>query len=277
MKDRILISICALLVFFCLGDEKDKRDIESFKKAVESYASGPHFLATEHEDYVPQTLKKWANKCNLTQEDAVAEMCTMAREYRRLSEDTSEKVTERMRQIGRARLSAVLGFLGRFEDRSALPLFEEMTGASNGSTRVYAVRAYIKVAGADSVPFLKKMLNTVLSAPHERKDVFRKFGEELKKAKAGGKDLSEQYRFLLEAVTSGREQHCMVDEILCEMLPNYRTSVQREVFADQLLKSGNEYQKGLARNMKDEMEKTPKEKRKDFKAKGELLDSERKK
>jgi hypothetical protein len=51
--------------------------------------------------------------------------------------------------------------------------------------------------------------------------------------------------------------------------------VQREVFADQLLKSGNEYQKGLARNMKDEMEKTPKEKRKDFRAKGELLDPDR--
>ena len=264
MKKRMTSVICIIAAVTCLGE--GKKDTESFRKTVEFFASGPHYLATEHEDYVPQALKKQAGKYNLTRGEAVAEMCSMAREYRRLSEDTSEKVTERMRQLGRMRLSAVLGFLGRLGDRSALPLFEEMTGASNGSTRVYAIRAYIRVAGVDSMPFLKKMLNTntVLSEPHERKDVFRKFGEELKKAKDDGKDLSEHYRFLLEAVTSGREKHCMVDEILCEMLPDYRTSIQREVFADQLLKTGNEYQKGLARNMKDEMEKTPKEKRKDF-------------
>jgi hypothetical protein len=273
MKDRILISICALLAMVCLADETEKKkDVASFREAVEWFGKGPHAITS---DEAFSAIKKRAENCNLTQAEAIAEMTALAREYRKLSEDFSEGVTDRRRVNEGMRTRRVLSLIAGFSDHSALPLFEEMTGASNGSTRVYAVRAYIQVAGVDSVPFLKKMLNTVLSAPHERKDVFRKFGEELKKAKAGGKDLSEQYRFLLETVTSGREQHCMVDEILCEMLPNYRTSVQREVFADQLLKSGNEYQKGLARNMKDEMEKTPKEKRKDFRAKGELLDPDR--
>lgn len=41
------------------------------------------------------------------------------------------------------------------------------------------------------------------------------------------------------------------------------------------LKSENEYLRGMGNSIKVEIEKTPKERRKDFKAKGELLDPDR--
>jgi len=269
--------VCILLAVICLADEPDKKkDIASFRKTVEFYASGPHFVATEPDESITEALKKRAEKSNLTQAEAIAEMSSMAREYRKLSEDTSEKVTERMRLIGRVRLSAVLGFLGRFEDRSALPLFEEMTGASNGSTRVYAVRAYIKVAGVDSILFIQKSFQKYPGLLMEY-TVIEEFGRQLKKAKKASpnKDLSEPYIFLLTEVQEGKCRGDILDKVLCENLPAYSTSAQREKAAETMLKSSNDYLRGMGNSIKAEIEKTPKEKRKDFKAKGELLDPER--
>ena len=274
MKKRMTSVICIIAAVTCLGE--GKKDTESFRKTVEFFASGPHYLATEHEDYVPQALKKQAGKYNLTREEAVAEMCSMAREYRRLSEDTSEKVTERMRQLGRMRLSAVLGFLGRLGDRSALPLFEEMTGAANGNTRLFAVEAYIKVAGVDSFPFIRSSFEKHPALLMEY-TVIEEFGRQLKKAKntSPNKDLSEAYIFLLREVREGKCRGDILDKVLCENLPEYATSIQREAAAETMMKSSNDYLRNMGNNIKNEIEKTPKEKRKDFKARGELLDPDR--
>ena len=276
MKKRMTSVICIIAAVTCLGE--GKKDTESFRKTVEFFASGPHYLATEHEDYVPQALKKQAGKYNLTREEAVAEMCSMAREYRRLSEDTSEKVTERMRQLGRMRLSAVLGFLGRLGDRSALPLFEEMTGASNGSTRVYAVRAYIRVAGVDAVPFIIRMLEDTRLNSVDRWEIYETFGKQIESAKQKGNiNIEHCQRFLLEQ--TGKEHTGdgakQLDIVLSRTLPDYTNSLQRMEAAEWFIQNGSDYHKSYFGKIKTEIEKTPKEKRKDFKARGELLDPDR--
>jgi len=154
MRVGIIIAMYTLLATVCQSEETAKTNrVISLRETVEFYASGPHGTTSGE---AVSAIKKCIQSCNLTQEDAISEMCSMAREYRRVSEDTSEEVTDRMRQIGRVRLSAIIGFLSRFENRAALPLFEEMVGASNQNTRVFAIEAYIRVAGVDSVTFVQK-------------------------------------------------------------------------------------------------------------------------
>jgi len=277
MKSGNVLALCVLLVTTGLAEKPEKdKNVASFREAVEFFTSGPHYLATEHEDYVPQTLKKRAAKCNLTQEEAITEMSAIAREYRRLSEDSSDKVTDRMRKNGRMRLSAVIGFLAGFSDRSVLPLFEEMLVASNESTRVYAVIAYIKVAGPDSAPFIQKAFEKHPNLLMEY-TVIEEFGRQLKKAKSNSpdKDLSASHIFLLQQVQEGKCRGDILDKVLCENLPDYSTSIQREMAAETMMNSENEYLRGMGNNIKTEIQKTPKEKRKDFRVKGEILDPAR--
>jgi len=73
----------------------------------------------------------------------------------------------------------------------------------------------------------------------------------------------------------GKYRGDILDKVLCENLPGYSTSNQREMAAETMLKSENDFVRGMGNSIKTEIEKTPKEKRKDFKAKGELLDPER--
>jgi len=276
MRKEIIVTMCALLALVCLPEEPAKTNrVVSLRETVEFYASGPHGTTSGE---AVSAIKKCIQSCNLKQEEAISEMSSMAREYKRLSEDTSEKVTERMRQIGRVRLSAVIGFLGRLEDRSALPLFEEMTSASNGNTHVYAVEAYIRVAGVDSVPFIKRMLDDerLNSVDHGR--IYEVFGRQLEAAKQKGNiSIEPCQRFLLEET---KKEHTgdggkQLDKLLNRVLPDYTNSLQRIEAAEWFIKNGSSYHKNYFGNIKTEIEKTPKAKRKDFKAKGELLDPDK--
>jgi len=62
------------------------------------------------------------------------------------------------------------------------------------------------------------------------------------------------------------------DELLAAQLPGYKTSVQRAEFVERLAKSDDEYTKKYVKEAKAEIDKVPVKKRKDFRAKGELLD-----
>ena len=83
--------------------------------------------------------------------------------------------------------------------------------------------------------------------------------------------------FLLEKTQTeeaGVEE--LFDMLLIKYLPGYETSVQRLEAMERLAASANEYRRKYGQPRKEELEKIPVEKRKDFRAKGELLDPERK-
>lgn len=278
MKTESLLSLCLLLAVSFAEGVGTVKDIESFRKAVEFYASGPHFLATEHEDYVPQTLKKQASKCGVTQEEAIAEMCRMAREYKKLSEDFSEGVTDRRRVNEEMRTRRVLSMIAGFSDHSTLKFFEEMAGATNTSIRLHGSWCYIRVAGVDAVPFIKKLLDDDRLNSMDHWKIYETFGKQIEIAtQKGNTNIAPCQRFLLEETKNehtgdGAKQ---LDLILSKLLPDYSNSVQRIEAAEWFVQNGSAYHKNYFGNIKAEIEKTPKEKRKDFKAKGELLDPDK--
>ena len=63
-----------------------------------------------------------------------------------------------------------------------------------------------------------------------------------------------------------------LDKMLSDFLADYNESLQRFQVMERLTKHENAYYRNLFKAKLLEIEKTPKEKRKDFKAKGELLD-----
>jgi len=71
----------------------------------------------------------------------------------------------------------------------------------------------------------------------------------------------------------------LLDSVLCWQIPSYTNSVQRLAAVEKLLKNirasrGDYFNRWNA--VKEEIEKTPANERKDFRVKGELLDPERK-
>ena len=107
--------------------------------------------------------------------------------------------------------------------------------------------------------------------------IIEEFGRQLKKTKTTSplKDISGAYIFLLTEVQEGKYRGDILDKVLCENLPDYATSVQRQTAAETMMKTENEFLRGMGNNINAEIEKTPKDKRKDFRVKGELLDPER--
>jgi hypothetical protein len=89
-------------------------------------------------------------------------------------------------------------------------------------------------------------------------------------------NLDDAHQFLLESVEKEKAGDTvkMIDQVLCETLEGYSASVQREKVADRMVKAGPEYSRPHFEAVKAEIEKTPTAKRKDFTAKGELLDPE---
>jgi hypothetical protein len=275
MKMFIFGSYVLMILASCFASEPPARkDVSFFRDIVKSAAQG--FIGDK--EGVFTNVLRHAQSCNLSQEEAIAEMSALAREYRRISEKSFQGKTaeEEARDYDARRCLRVLQLISCFADRNTLPLFEEMSAASNTWIRLNGYVGYIKVAGVDSFPFIRSSFEKHPALLMEY-TVIEEFGRQLKKAKntSPNKDLSEAYIFLLREVQEGKCRGDILDKVLCENLPEYATSIQREAAAETMMKSSNDYLRNMGNNIKNEIEKTPKEKRKDFKARGELLDPDR--
>jgi hypothetical protein len=81
------------------------------------------------------------------------------------------------------------------------------------------------------------------------------------------------YAFMLEKVQAEEDLAELLDAPLVNRIPGYSTSVQRAEIAERLaVSTSNEYRRKLWTLKKEEIAKTPAHERKDFRAKGELLD-----
>lgn len=83
--------------------------------------------------------------------------------------------------------------------------------------------------------------------------------------------------YLLEQVEveNDDETICKMDAMLSLYLPDYKSSIQRLRLYQRVQTSGSDFSKQYFAKIKSEIEETPKDKRKDFRANGELLDPER--
>jgi len=173
----------------------------------------------------------------------------------------------------------VMGFMGYTKDPSALPYLRSRSLDENYDIRETASQGVINVLGADAISFLREAQQDGVHKKNEFYSLYKTFAGRFK---ADKKTLTESarikaYAFLLELIKEEEAGDTvkMLDRVLCETLEGYPASVQREKMADRMVKAGSEYSRPHFEAIKAEIEKTPTAKRKDFTAKGELLDPER--
>ena len=159
-------------------------------------------------------------------------------------------------------------------DLTSLPFLEEMSrGSSNRWIREDSAYAYVRIAGTNALPFIRSLM------ANHRQDSTLAFQNFLKILKKAPDVTDESLVFLCEFAGQDDNGYAvkLMDEALCEILPGYPTSAQRLTIAGRHIASDFTSAKEYFASAKAEIEKIPETQRKDFRAKGELLDPDRKK
>lgn len=269
---KLIIVVSFFLVLICFSDAgTEVGNMEPFRKRIVA------LLREESLDV--NILRGTIQAFNLNEEDARNEINSLVRQYKNASEDFSGGKTEVQRNSDAFYCLSLLQVLAKSGDRKNLPLFEEMAISSNDMVRFNGYIAYVRVVGTDAVPFIEKIIKTPHFNGLDQYRIYRVLGEQIKKEKkeSPDKDLSKQYAYLLAKAVHTEIRSDIIDKILCENLPEYSTSIQRELAAETMMKSSNDYLRGMGDTIKSEIEKAPRKNRKDFKSKGELLDPDRNK
>ncbi len=166
----------------------------------------------------------------------------------------------------------LINFMGALGDPEFLPWLEQQaTGSELSRIREYAATSYVKIAGLDAVPFVRK----ILSGSDERYGlsckylVSKEFFDQIAKseaAKAPQEKIDDAYGMLVDqAQTVAYVGHAdEIDKFLCERLQGYRASVQRERVVERFLNSANEIARTNFKKKQDEIQKTLKTERVDL-------------
>lgn len=161
---------------------------------------------------------------------------------------------------------------------SLLPFIEEMSEADDKNVRYFAVMAHINLAGIDSLDLIRQLDVNGFSGMN-RFDIYFRFFQTIRQKKQdepkGGK-WDELCIFLLEKIQDEGSEYIagLFDRFLLTGLSGYSNSIQRLAVVNRFAESRTPADEHFGK-AKEAIEKNPANQRKDFRAKGELLDPER--
>jgi len=257
MKKLAAVGVIAMLAFTCHPETRRTSDVDEIAWRLKALAQGDG-------EYDRIT--------------ALLSLEALARQYRQRAEEAPAKIEKSGYEHPKPdanRCWRMLCVLAEIGDKRSLSLFEEMTASTERFIRFTAVTGYITVAGVmDSLPFIGRLMENPLYTNHERElfyvDLWRRIG-------ASPRPEDEKICDLMLKRSLVEEGGAMttLDRLLCERLPGYSTSVQRSEFINRAFQSGTEGERNYWNPHKETMDKVPANERKDFRAKGELLDPER--
>jgi len=234
-------------------------------------------------DGVVKRLWESVKRGEMTERELLLEVEALARKYRALVDASlgfDDNPLTQSPEYDRCR--GALMVLKEIGDRHSLPLFEEMTTSKHLDIRTRGFDGYAQVAGA--VDYLQ-LIERLPDKPMEKTKYFSRpdfstaylvLGWEIERKPPSPKEMEKICTFLLEKVQTEEGGIIQKDTLLCTHLLGYKTSVQRMAMVERFTNSNSEYQKTLWNAAKEEIEKVPVNQRKDFRAKGELLDPEKK-
>ena len=255
------------------------------EKAVEDTFQDRMDLIANFSNFTPsmatvKALMSFAEKEGMTEKDAARVLTAEARRYRQLAEKAPPEFRNGY-SIGKRdteRCVSILQTLALFRDRDTLPLFEEMMTSTEENIRHNGVYGYVKVAEVmESFALIEKLIKNPRIARGVPAPVHQDFVKRIAESPPPLEDMQKVCAFLLEKSQESIDLAQIMDGTLAKHLPGYATSVQRAEMAETLAASSNGGYKRFGQPIKDEISKTPVHERKDFRAKGELLDPERKK
>jgi len=276
---RLMIGLVTALALTCLAQDGQEVELD----AETLYRMWFNTVVNDGGNFTErgrQGIVALAGKCGKTEKDVVRALEADARRYRQLAEETPATtnafggiITKRDTQ----RCVNVLNTLAVFRDRDTLPLFGDMMASTEENIRRVGVYGYVNVAEVmESFALIEKLIkNPRFSSWHYA--FYERFVKRIAESPPPPEDMKRVCAFLLEKSQETIDRAILMDGTLAKHLPGYSTSVQRAEMAETLAASSNGGYKRFGQPIKDEIAKTPVHERKDFRAKGELLDPERKK
>ena len=180
-------------------------------------------------------------------------------------------VTDRV-DYGRLSMGRSINLMADMGDLEFLPWLERQAIESQWPrVRESAAIAYVKIAGLDAVPFVRR----ILSGKDEKYDfhcknlVSMEFFDQIANAegvKAPQGKINAAYAMLIEQVLNEQNESIAweLDKHLAQHLPEYKASHQRNVVLSHFLQSPNEIARANFRKKQEELQKTPKAERTDL-------------
>ena len=277
---RLMIGLVTALALTCLAQDGQEVELD----AETLYRMWFNTVVNDGGNFTErgrQGIVALAGKCGKTEKDVVRALEADARRYRQLAEETPATtnafggiITKRDTQ----RCVNVLNTLAVFRDRDTLPLYEDMITSTEDMIRHVGVYGYFQIAGMiDTLPLIDRLIRIPQWSAHNRSFAYIELKRCIERSTPPPSDIAKVCDFALRRVMEEGEEETILDRILCKHLPGYSTSVQRAEIVERRIRSDCEGIRDYWQPIKDEIAKTPVHERKDFRAKGELLDPERKK
>ena len=240
----------------------------------------PLQIAHPDPDGVVGRMREAVMRGEMTEQELLLKVEELARKYRDLVDAAAGPehfLTSSSRDVDRC--MGAMTILQRIGDRHSLPLFEDMAGSKHVEIHLHGIRAYIKLAGVvDSLPFIERMSKVPHYFDLNRFAGYQSLERIINDSPTPPEGIEKVCVFMLEKVQSEKGGIAqLMDKVLTKHLPGYSSSVQRDELVEKFGDSETAYVKKYWSDAKEEIEKKPAKERKDFRAKGELLDPKRKK
>jgi hypothetical protein len=258
-KSQLMVAVTAAVfsnVSWGTEEQSQEAKIDSLRRSVRLYSETRHPSLER-----PAQMKQYAQDNGIPSE-TLYEMVYEIVEEARASLESDPPVNEAIK------CARMLGFLGGTKDPRVLPFLLKCQESSHKWVRRSAFLSYINVTGVDALPVLKKAV-----ADEEIQSFWITFYEQfidaLQKGMSEKKSqpkVNEGFRFLLDQIQNEQNISSVytLDKLLCDILPEYRTSQQREVLAQRFVNSTHERTRSEFTRIQKEVEQTPKEKRADM-------------
>jgi len=166
----------------------------------------------------------------------------------------------------------LVNYMGDLGDSEFLPWLEQqVTESERSGIRERAAISYVRIAGLDAVPFVRK----ILSGSDEtyafgcKAGVAKHFFDQIvraESAKAPQDKIDAAYKMLVEQVQIERNEHIAweLDKRLSLHLPEYKTSIQRNRVLSNFLQTTNETARGLFTQRFNELQQAARAERTDL-------------
>ncbi len=169
-------------------------------------------------------------------------------------------------------VTTLIDIIGFLDEPNFLPWLEHQAMESDlAFVRARSAIAYVRIAGLDAVPFVRK----ILSGSREKYDIGSKaqvciaFFDQIVKAtedRVAQEKIDDAYRMLIEHAyqASHVSEVSPIDKHLCQLLPNYSNSIQRKAIISRFLLSTNETVRRNYTQKFNELQQAPRSERTDL-------------
>jgi len=230
---------------------------------------------------IARQLIESVTKGEVTKRDAIRKLEALAKKHQKLAEqDSPPQYDPHVRPPDFILCVSALNALVNLHEQRSLPFFEKMAESRHMEISRAAILNYFRVAGVmDSIAFVGRVSKNPRISELQRRFAYADLSQMVYSNPLPPGDMMKTCAaFMLRQIQAEESDGVVVlmDDALLQQLPGYGTSVQRMAVAERFALSDKDGIRNFWKSVRKKIEGIPVQERKDFCAKGGLLDPRRK-